>query len=218
LIQESGGGRRTKEVFVYADPDVPLPLFGGKDAGAFSFLRGLWYADKIKLVRSPRNSTVWTTLPHGNPEKALFKSDVATAHDGGFGDAVESGKRLYLRLDLDRAYPMNYGLIGMPTSEQVRARLGLHPAEIYTANGGLDPSTLRGSSIKDLTEQGWVLQKAWDKDPSVSKGFMLNRPGKYKQILVVWDGYAAYENDRWSRLEMFGVETPPTSNKPKDPR
>ena len=214
LTQEGGGGRRTKEVFVYADLDAPaLPLFGGPDSGVFSFLRDLWYADKLKLVRSPKNA-VWTTLPHGLPEKVLFKSDVATAHDGGFGDAVEKGKRLYLRFDLDKACQMNCGLIGMPAGEQVRCRFGLHPAEFYTANGHLDPSTLQGSSIKDLTGQGWILQKAWDKDPDICKVFRLEHPGKYNQMLVVWDGFAAYENDRWSRLEMFGVEMPTQAGRP----
>jgi hypothetical protein len=213
LTQEDGGSRRTKEVFVYADSDAPaLPLFGGPDRGAFSYLRDLWCAGKIKLMRSPK-SAVWTTLPHGLPEKVLFKSDVATAHDGGFGDAVEEGKRLYLRFDLDQAYDMNFGLIGMASNEQVRCRLGLHPAEFYTANGRLDPSTLPGSTIKDLTGQGWILQKAWDKDPDICKTFRLEHPGKFNQMLVVWDGFAAYENDRWSRLEMYGVENPAKETK-----
>jgi hypothetical protein len=211
-LTQEGGTPRTQEVFVYADPEAPpLPRFGVPEGGAFSFLRELWYGDRIKLVRSPNNG-VWTALPHVLPEKVLFMSGVASAHDGGFGDAREKGKRLYLRLDLDKPHPMNYGLIGTPdggeTGRPARCRLGLHPAEFYTANGHLDPSTLQGSSIKDLTGQGWILQKAWDNDPSACKVFRLEHPGKYNQILVVWDAFAAYENDRWSRLEMFGVETP----------
>ena len=115
-------------------------------------------------------------------------SGVASAHDGGFGDAREKGKRLFLRLDLDKPYPMNYGLIGTPdggeTGRPARCRLGLHPAEFYTANGHLDPSTLQGNSITDLTGQGWILQKAWDNDPSACKVFRLEHPGKYNQILA----------------------------------
>jgi len=208
LIQEGGkGSRRTKEVFLYADPDVPLPLFGGKDIGCFSFLRDLWHADKIKVIRSPRTD-VWTSPTTGLP-KVLFESTIATAHDGAWGDASEKGKRLYLRWDLDKAYPMDYGVVGIALTEPAtRCILGLHPAEFYTANGNLDPSGLKGSSIKNLTGQGWILQKAWDKDPSFSKGFPLERPGTYNQMLLVWDSYAAYENDRWSHLEMFGAQKP----------
>jgi hypothetical protein len=143
------------------------------------------------------------------PEILLFKAGYPTQHDGGFGDAVEKGKRLYLRFDLGIAYPMNYGLIGMNDGGE-RCRLGLHPAEFYTANGHLDPITLKGSSIKDLTGQGWILQKAWDKDPSIRKDFLFAHPGKFNQILVVWDAFAAYENDRWNHLEIFGSDAPAT--------
>ena len=221
-LTQEGGTPRTQEVFVYADPEAPpLSLFGGPEGGAFSFLRSLWYSGRIKIVRSPSNAA-WTSLPHGIPEKVLFMSGVASAHDGGFGDAREQGKRLFLRLDLDKPYPMNYGLIGIPgggeTDRPPRCRLGLHPAEFYTANGNLDPSTLTGSSIKDLTGQGWILQKSWDQDPAICKSFVLARPGSYNQMLVVWDAFAAYENDRWSRLEMFGVETPDVGSAPAEPQ
>ncbi len=214
LTQEGDGtdqcGRRTKEVCVYADPEAPaLPLFGDKDSGAFNVLRGFWYEDKLKLVWSPENN-VWTTMNDGVmgrgrfPEILLFKSSWATQHDGGFGDAVTKGKRLYLRFDLDQAYPMNYGLLGTTGGE--RFNFGLHPAEFYTANGTLDPATLKGSSIQDLTGQGWILQKAWDRDASIRKDFRFAHPGKFSQLLVVWDAFAAYENDRWNHLEVFGAE------------
>jgi hypothetical protein len=209
-------GIRTKEVFVYADPGAPpLPLFGSQDSGAFSFLRDLWYADKITMHKSLKNA-VWTGHPYGKPF-IPFASTIATAHDGAWGDAEEKGKRLYLRWNLDKAYPMNYGVISMATNGEVRCRLGLHPAEFYTANGNLDPSMLTGSSIKDLTGQGWILQNAWDKDPSFLKTFRLERPGKYNQMLLVWDAYVAYENDRWSHLEMFGSEAPDAGDTPKNP-
>ena len=134
-------------------------------------------------------------------------------------DASEKGKRLYLRWDLDKAYPMDYGVVGIALTEPAtRCILGLHPAEFYTANGNLDPSGLKGSSIKNLTGQGWILQKAWDKDPSFSKGFPLERPGTYNQMLLVWDSYAAYENDRWSHLEMFGVKARDAGGAAKDPQ
>ena len=216
LTQEGDGtdtcGRRTKEVCVYADPDAPaLPLFGPKGSGAFSFLRGFWYGEKLKLVWSPENK-VWTTMNAGLmgrgrfPDILLFKSSWATQHDGGFGDAVTKGKRLYLRFDLDKACSMNYAVLG--TTGGDRVNFGLHPAEFYTANGNLDPSTLAGSSIQDLTGQGWILQKAWDKDPSIRKEFQFARPGTYNQMLVVWDAFAAYENDRWNHLEIFGSVEP----------
>jgi hypothetical protein len=70
----------------------------------------------------------------------------------------------------------------------------------------LDPSKLKGNSIQDLTGQGWILQKAWDKDPSPCKGFLLNKPGKYNQILVVWENNNPLEGNRWSHLEMFGSQ------------
>jgi hypothetical protein len=224
LTQEGDGtdrcNRRTKEVVVYADPDSPLPLFGGKDSGAFGFLRSLWYADKLTLIWSPKNN-VWTPLGAGFiginrfPETLLFKAGFPTQHDGGFGDAEEKGKRLYLRFDLDPACPMNAGLIGMHDGG---SKLGLHPAEFYTANGRLDPGTLKGSSIQDLTGQGWVLQKSWDKDPNIRKEFQFARPGRFNQMLVVWDAFKAYENDRWCRMEVFGSETAGAGGAPENPQ
>jgi len=217
LTLEGGGSCRIREVFVYADPETRLPLFGGRDSGAFSFLRDLWYADRLRLTWSPRND-VWTTLNAATmgmnrfPETLLFKAGFPTQHDGGFGDAVEKGKRLYLRFDLDQSCPMNYGLIGMYEG----LKLGLHPAEFYTANGRLDPGTLNGSSIQDLAAQGWILQKAWDKDPDICKTFRFAHPGNFNQMLVVWDGFKAYENDRWCHLEIFGSEMPDAGGGPKD--
>jgi hypothetical protein len=91
-------------------------------------------------------------------------------------------------------------------------------AELYTANGNLDPSRLQGNSIDDLTGQGWILQKAWDKDSNLCKSFFLDRPGTYNQILVVWDYYKVMENNRWSHLEMFGVEKPDAGGAPRNPQ
>jgi len=218
-----GNLRRITEVFVYADPAAPLPLFGGKDAGAFSFLRDLWYAGKIKQIASPPKNAVWThswggmARPHN-----LFASEMASAHDGCWGEGSEAGKRVYLRFDLDKAYPMSFGLIGcypMPKGREEVTFAGDSEAEFYTANGQLDPSTLKGNTIKDLTGQGWILQKAWSRDPSACKGFLLERPGKYNQMLLVWDSKKTYEYNRFAHFEMFGVETAeaggPSSNEQK---
>ena len=206
--------RRTKEVYVYADPDASaLPIFGGADSGAFSFLRNLWYAGKITLEWIPRNRNVWTSLDGGNlgaermPDRLLWMATHPIAHDCGFGDPVEKGKRMFLRFDLDKAYPMNYGMISMLGDGN-----GFDSGEFYTANGRLDPNTLKGSTIQDLTGQGWILQKAWDKDRSVSKDFLFAHPGKFNQMLVVW------RERRWCRIEMFGAETPDAGGVPKNPQ
>jgi hypothetical protein len=218
-----GNLRRITEVFVYADPAVPMPLFGGEDTGAFSFLRDLWYAGKNKQIPSPAKNAVWTQSSGGmaRPHN-LFGSDMASAHDGCWGEGSEAGKRVYLRFDLDNAYPMNFGLIGcypMPKGREELILAGDSEAEFYTANGALDPSTLKGNSIKDLTGQGWILQKAWNKDVSACKGFVLEHPGKYSQMLLVWDCKKTYEYNRFAHFEMFGVETPeaggPSSNEQK---
>ena len=217
LTQEGGGLHRTKEVLVYADPEaLPLPLFGGQDNGAFSFLRDLWYAGKIKLSPSPMNA-VWTS-PGGGRNSVLFQSDILNSHDGALGAGVPYGvaqpdKRLYLRFDLDKAYPMNFGLISTDAGEGVLARTSR--AEFYTANGHLDPSTLAGSSIKDITGQGWILQKAWDKDANVCKNFLLARPGQYNQMLLVWDCVPG--SSSWSHLEVFGSDSLDASGAPKNP-
>ena len=50
------------------------------------------------------------------------------------------------------------------------------------------------------------LQKAWDKDSNIRKDFVFARPGKFNQMLVVWDAFTTYENDRWNHLEVFGAE------------
>jgi hypothetical protein len=210
-LTQEGKDPRTTEVFVYADPEVPLPLFGGKDSSAFSFLRNLWYRGKIKLIKSPSNGA-WAEHSGGMPH-VPFMSKVPGYHAAMcFGEGNKGGgNRLYLRLDLDKAYPMNFGLIGCPNAgEGTRPKQNLAEmcrAEFYTANGNLDPSTLKGNSIQDLTGQGWVLQKAWDKDQAVSKDFLLQKPGKFNQILIVWDlgAYSVMDN-LWSHLEMFGAE------------
>jgi hypothetical protein len=224
LTQEGDGTdkccRRTMEVFVYADSEAPLPLFGGTDSGAFSYLRGLWYSDKITQVPSPEKSAVWTGPGSGtNVPDNLFRSEIAGMHRGCWGEGKEVGKRLYLRFDLDQAYSMNFGLIGcveVGKKEDSWTLAGESQAEFYTANGALDPSILKGSSIQDLTSQGWILQKAWDKDPNICKGFLLEHPGKYNQMLLVWDCRKKWENSRFGHLEMFGVETPGAGGAPKN--
>jgi hypothetical protein len=216
-----GNLRRITEVFVYADPEVPLPPFGGKDTGAFSFLRDLWYAGKIEQIPSPTKNAVWTQSWGGMARPhSLFISEMASAHDGCWGEGSEAGKRVYLRFDLDKAYPMNFGLIGcypMPKGRQELIIAGDSEAEFYTANDQLDPSTLKGSTIKDLTGQGWILQKAWNKDPNACKGFLLEHPGKYNQMLLVWDSKKTYEYNRFAHFEMFGSEMPDASGGPENP-
>jgi hypothetical protein len=215
LTQEGGGLHRTKEVLMYAAPEAPpLPLFGGQDSGAFTFLRDLWYAGKVKLVPSPMNA-VWTSLGGGR-NSVLFQSNIVNTHDGALGAGApygktQPGKRLYLRFDLDKAYPMNYGLISADQGEGFIARGSR--AEFYTANGNLDPGQLKGNSIEDLTGQGWVLQKAWDKDPNLCKSFLLERPGQYNQVLLVWDCVPG--SSAFSHMEMFGCDAPKGENQKK---
>jgi hypothetical protein len=226
-LTQEGGSRRTKEVAVYADPEVPLPLFGGADSGAFSFHRALWYADKLKVVWSPENK-VWTTLfgqmgINRSPESVLFGASLPNQHTGGFGSAVTKGKRLYVRFDLDNACPMNFGAIYKPSGTNIdpsKNGFGLHPAEFYTANsnGQLDPGGLPGGNIQDLTGQGWILQKTWDKDSSTRMDFQFAHPGKFNQMLVVWDAFKAYQNDGWCHLEIFGSEAPDAGSAPTNPQ
>jgi hypothetical protein len=204
-MTQRGGNPRTREVFVYADPGVPVPLFGSKDSGAFSFLRDLWYRGRIKSTKS-LSKGAWAGHGGGIPH-VPFMSTFCGYHSAMcYGEGQQGGgTRLYLRLDLDKAYPMNYGLISGDGDFMIAAE---SRAEVYTANGDLDPAELEGNGISALAGQGWVLQKAWEKDPGVCKGFLLAKPGKYNQILVVWDLHRTIQNNRWSHLEMFGVETP----------
>jgi hypothetical protein len=210
LTQAGGGARRTKEVSIYADPDIPLPLHGGAGLGAFNFLRDLWYGDRIKLFGSP-DSDVWTK-PYGGKSfpHVPFDSRITTTHDGAWGGSEknEVGRRVYLRLDLDKAYPMNFGVIGSPSAGDPRGVLaGASQAEFYTSDGALDPGALKGGTPKDLTAQGWILQKSWDKDPSLCKSFALTKPGRYRQMLLVWDGLGFHPSSpAWSRLELFGFD------------
>jgi hypothetical protein len=198
------GRPETQEVIVYADPEVPLPLFGGKDSGAFNFLRDLYYKGKIEQFKNPVND-IWLEQYGGFPH-VPFISRLCGSHAAlcfGNPQGAGPGKRSFLRLDLDKAYPMYAGLVGCPDQERCIARNA--KAEFYTANGKLDPAELKGNTIKDITGQGWILQKAWDKDPTLSKGFVLAKPGKYNQMLLVWD---AQGPQQWCHLEMCGVEKP----------
>ena len=230
VLPDEGDGKsyrlRVIEVHVYADPGSLPPLFGGKEAGAFNYLPDLWRAKKLTAFSSPRkevhnnllwvgNNYLWDNRPGHGPKdgaKVLFDAFMSDGHFGGMGESEVShsvpGRRLYLRFDLDRAYPMNFCVIGCSLNND--GILGKYAqAEFYTANGKLDPSTLKGNTIKDITGQGWILQKAWDKDPSYLKSFQLARPGKYDQMLVVWDLYVqGTQGQRWDNLEMFGFEKP----------
>ena len=203
-LTQEGGNPRTGEVFVYADPEASMPLFGGKDSAAFSFLRDLWYRGKIKLTKSLSNGT-WAGHGGGIPHVPFMSNMVGYHSAMCFGEGQQGGgSRLYVLLDLDKAYPMNYGLISNDGDSILFAKECR--AEFYTANGNLDPGRLKGNTIKDLTDQGWILQKAWDKDPAFCKSFLLQQPGKYNQILVVWDFISKGYHNRWCHLEMFGVE------------
>ena len=216
-LTQEGGNPRTREVLVYADPEVPLPLFGGKDTGVFDFLRDLYYHNKIGEFPSPQ-SAVWAQ-PWGGLPQDPFASFIT--HEGTWGMGHGTGQRLYLRLDLDKAYPMTFGLISCPNSgdDQTKYNLaGQCRAEFYTANGKLDPAKLTGSSSKDLAGQGWVLQKTWDKDGDPCKRFLLAHPGKYNQILLTWECQAYEVRNNWTRLEMFGVEEPDAGVAPRNPQ
>ncbi len=209
---------RTVEVQVCADPGTPLPLFGSKKTGAFNYLPDLYRAKKMTVIPSPSKDTPGNNVWAGNDVDRplnLFDHLMSDGHFGSYGESEHPchsipGRRIYLRFDLDMAYPMNFCVIGCSLNNE--GILGRYAkAEFYTANGKLDPSTLKGHTIKDLTGQGWILQKAWDKDPSYLKSFLLARPGKYKQMLVVWDAYAqGTQCQRWDNLEMFGFEEPGT--------
>ena len=84
--------------------------------------------------------------------------------------------------------------------------------EIWIVGAKRTPFGAFCGTVKDLTDQGWVLQKSWDKDPEFRKEFRMKQPGKFNQMLVVWDAFAEYENDRWNHLEVFGAETPVKGN------
>lgn len=222
LTQEGDGtprsGRSTREVFVYAEPTVPLGWSGGTDGGTFSFLRNLWYAGKIVQRRSPA-SALWVK-PYGGKSHphVPFQSAIVNFHDGAWGAAEpyskdEPGKRLHLCLDLDRAYAMNHGLISTADAEHILARKS--KAEIYTGPGGLDPGRLTGNSPEEIVKAGWVLQQAWANDDRLDKSFALRVPGRYCQILLVWD--CVHATCTWSRLEMFGVDGPVTPGTTKTP-
>jgi len=225
LTQE--GPRQTdckiREVLAFADPDVPLPLFGGKDTGAFSFLRELWYSGKAKLVGSPMKSGGWTL---NNGERAWphvpFQTTMGGDHQGFWGRGPygeDIGKYLFFRLDLDKAYPMEFGLISGADNEHIENNLaGKCLAEFYTANGNLDPAKLASCSSQDLTGQGWILQKSWKDDGSVCKSFRLEHPGKYNQMLLVWPNQGYNIPNGWSHMEMFGCEMPDAGDMPNDPQ
>jgi hypothetical protein len=41
--------------------------------------------------------------------------------------------------------------------------------------------------------------------------FQFGHPGRFNQMLVVWDAFKAYQNDGWCHLEIFGAEAPANS-------
>lgn len=53
----------------------------------------------------------------------------------------------------------------------------------------------------------------------MSKGFLLQKPGKYSQMLIVWDlgAYSVMDN-LWSHLEMFGFQVEDAGTAPRNPQ
>jgi hypothetical protein len=235
VLPDEGDGKsyrlRVIEVHVYADPGSLPPLFSGKEAGAFNYLPDLWRAKKLTAFSSPRkevhnnllwmgNFSLWDNGPK-DAAKVLFDPFMSDGHFGVMGESEaygqsSPGRRIYLRFDLDKAYTMSFGVIGCSlNNDGILGKYG--QAEFYTANGKLNPSTLTGNSIKDITGQGWILQKAWDKDPALYKPFVLPHPGRYNQMLVVWDAIAVNGcGQRWDNLEMFGDEAAKSENETKE--
>lgn len=119
-------------------------------------------------------------------------------------------QRVYYRMDLDKAYQMNYATLGSDSSGNQWGAFG--NAEFYTHNGSLlDPSGLGSASSASLTGQGWVLQKAWTADTANAKSFLLSQPGLYNQILLVWDEGGASQSGRLTNLEIFASMPEPAS-------
>jgi hypothetical protein len=78
---------------------------------------------------------------------------------------------------------------------------------VYTADADLDPNALKGTTQADLTKQGWTLQAAWKNDASLGKSFTFKTPGKYRRVLIVWDGQGVHPApNQWSHLELFAGE------------
>ena len=203
--------RKTKEVSGYADAEAMPATAVSQEGGLFNFLRTAFYAGQIKQFKSP-DTAVWTR-PYGGKSfpHAPFGSEIADSHDGAWGgsDKNEVGRRVFLRLDFETARRMEFAVIGSVPSGKSNELVfaATSRAEFYTANGALDPGTLAGADSKDITAQGWILQKAWENDADPSKPFRFARPGNYNQVLMVWDGLGLHPGPQnWGRLEIFGKE------------
>jgi len=198
-----GGGyyNRNQEVRLYLDTSVSQSLYGQYGmvtANALDYMVDLSNAGKITYASSP-NNVVWNALDVG-PSATLFNANMYQLDGPRTSGTVDPGQRVYMKLTLDQAYQMDFATLG--SEDNPWGRLG--NSEFYTYNGAsLNPSGLSGSTILDLTGQGWVLQKTWSNDTTRSKSFLLATPGEYNQILLVID--AAGDN-RLSNFEMFGFE------------
>ena len=138
-------------------------------------------------------------------------SDIPDGHDGAWGGSEKNkvGRRVFLRMDFEQARSMEFAVIGSipdgKTNEHVLAATSR--AEFYTANGALAPGTLASADAKDITAQGWILKKALEKDTNACKTFRLAQPGKFNQVLLVWDGLGVHPMPQnWGRLELFGSD------------
>lgn len=198
---------RTKEVQVFMDASAPAQQMYGDYAGAFSYLRDLRVAGKITPFNSPNNA-VWNS-PESASITQLTNGD--TWQLDGVRDSLtaDATQRVYYRMNLDKAYQMNYATLGSDSSGNQWGAFG--NAEFYTHNGSLlDPSGI-GSSIAALQGQGWVLQKAWTADAANAKSFLLSQPGLYNQILLVWDEGGDQQSGRLTNFELFAAMPEPAS-------
>jgi hypothetical protein len=198
---------RVTEARLYLDTSVSQPMYGDY-AGAFNYLTDLWNAGKIAASGSPNNA-VWDGLSAGGIAN-LFNADM-NINNGISDDPDGAGQRSYALMTLNQAYQMNYATLGSDDDGIIWGGTTYgagKTVEFYTYNGTpLDPSVLSGTTVTDLTGQGWILQGSWTGDNTVSKSFLLPKPGLYNQMLLVMDDGGG----RLTNFELFAAMPEPGS-------
>lgn len=201
---------RVTEARLYLDTSVSQPMYGDY-AGAFNYLTDLWNAGKIAVSGSPNNA-VWDGLsgPGAGGIANLFNADM-NINNGITDDPDGAGQRSYALMTLNQAYQMNYATLGSDDDGIIWGGTTYgagKTVEFYTYNGTpLNPGVLSGTTVADLTGQGWILQGSWTGDNTVSKSFLLPKPGLYNQMLLVMDDGGG----RLVNVEMFAAMPEPAS-------
>ena len=140
--------------------------------------------------------------------RVTVTSNVAGGGDSKPEDTIDGSAKCF-RPNVDPSKPLvlTYTLPGLRTVSSL--------AIAYESEGNDAPAEVQLEGSADGRTTWFKVFKSKARKSDFLKCF---KPMKVNQMLVVWDGFKAFENDRWRRLEVFGSETPDAGGASNNPQ